>query len=625
MWVMLITMLIAMSLATVAAIIYDYDKSKKALERELTVISKIIMERSRAAISFRDKKAAKSNLNSLGINNSVEQACFYLITGELFVSYHKINTNTGLCPQYNQSEKDIIYKDNYLYIKQFAVLNKKPIAVVKIKAGLGKIKQRLHDFTIVALFILFVAAMIVYFVTQRLIKHLISPLFSLNKLATTVTERNDYSLRAEKESDDEIGSLVDSFNQMLNTIQLNEMQLKEAMYELDEKNMLNEAKALTAEEKHEAFKEFFSGVSHDLKQPLNAMGLFMEGLKGTDNRQKQLEIIEKFDRSLANLNQMFTGLLDKSRFEQGLTKVNIEKIELCSIFKTIENEFSILAKDKGIKFSVFCREKIVFSDPQILERIIRNLVSNAVKFTDNGGVLLASRKRKGHVWIDIWDSGKGIEDKNISEIFKSHVQLDNPNHNPKKGYGIGLSVVKKLAENLGSTIEVKSEPGKGTVMRLKIAVTESENKQKEFANVISDNKNDTHLLTDPLFGLDVLIVDDDQNILDATQIILQNWGMNVYSANTYNEALNLAEQVDYKFNIVLADYHLGNNQYGGDLIEELINKSGQKISSIIVSGEAPEFLESLREVGFNVLGKPIKSSRLRAMMNHCITIENSKQ
>jgi len=494
---------------------------------------------------------------------------------------------------------------------------------VQIKASLNSIYQRLWQFSSIALLILILSSFIVYFVTSKLINIIIKPLTTLDKLTTNITTKNDYSVRAEKTSNDEIGSLVTSFNRMLNTIQVNELQLKEAMLELNEKNKKNAEKALTAEEKHEAFKEFFSGVSHDLKQPLNAMSLAMGALKDEKSEDNKINIINILDRSLRNLNKMFTGLLDKSRFENGLTKVNIERVDLAEMFSAVANEFKILAKDKNLTFSMRCNTRYIESDPQMLERIIRNLISNAIRYTDKGGVLLAARKQSGGVLIEVWDTGRGIEEKNITEIFKSHVQLDNPGHDPRKGYGLGLSVVKKMMENLGIEIEVKSIVGKGTLMRLKLPMAGLDDIPASTDINLSVPQQET--LDDPLNGISILIVDDDQHILDATEITVKGWGIKPYCAISYNQALQLSKQLAYKIDLIVIDYHLGNNQFGTDLIEELNNKANKDIPAIIISGEAHEFLESLREIGFNVLAKPIKLARLRAMMTHCLTSKSKEQ
>lgn len=624
-WILLLTLSLTMLLATLLLNIYDYTHSKESLESELDVLTKVISDRSRAAISFKDKRAALGNLNSLQAKPAIKQACIFHTTGELFVAYNNKNYQSKECQQILIEGNDtFLYTNKSLYIKQYVYLNKRPIGVVQIETSLDSIYERLLQFSAVAFFILILSGLLAYILTLRLQHQITRPLLLLNETAANVTTQHDYSLRAEKSSNDEVGDLVDSFNSMLHTIHSNEIQLREAMIVLNEKKEVSEAKALSAEDKHAALKEFFAGVSHDLKQPINAMGLFMEAMKRAPSAFSQLELMDKLEQSLINLNQMFTDLLDKSRFEKELLKSNKKEVPLNSIFSVIGHEFGVLASDKNIRLLMHGHSKSVYSDPLMLERIIRNLVSNAIRYTSEGGVLVGARKRKDQVWIEVWDSGQGIPEEKISEIFSAHVQLNNPDHDPTKGFGLGLSIVKKMIDNLGHELEVKSLPGNGTLMRLKIDNNISAKKETLKTSVTMPQIS-TGNLNDPLNGLNALVIDDDADVLDATQIIVQGWGINVNGAGNYQQALDVAEQLDYKLDVILADYDLGQGQTGARLIEELRSKAQRKIPAVIISGESAEFLQSLADDGFSVLKKPVKAARLRAMINHSLAQTSTDQ
>lgn len=615
-WVLLIALSLTMLMATLLLIAYDYKNSKESLEAELDILTKVIADRSRAAVSFKDKRAALGNLESLKVKRSVEQACLFFMDDKLFVSYTSSMFESADCKQQSFVDNtSYIYTDKSLFIRQYVYLNKKPIGVLQVQASLDPIYERMLKFSFISFFILILSSLLAYILTLRL-QHLITrPLQLLSKTASSVTSLQDYSIRAEKQSNDEIGELVDTFNSMLNTIHSNELQLREAMIVLDEKKKVSDAKALTAEDKHQALKEFFAGVSHDLKQPINAMGLFMEALKRAPNAHAQLELMDKLEQSLINLNQMFTDLLDKSKFDQGFLKISKKTVNLNVMFSVINHEFGVLASDKNIRLLMHGYSKIVFTDPLMLERIIRNLVSNAVRYTKKGGVLVGARKRKDEIWIDVWDSGKGIPEEKINEIFKARVQLDNPDQDPGKGFGLGLSIVKKMVENLGHELVVKSVPEKGTLMRLKIK-TASERVVK---NTVALPLTATSVINDPLSGLNALVVDDNANVLDATDTIVKGWGIQTYCASTYQQALDLAAENQYKFDVILADYDLGQGQNGADLIKELYLLADKEIPALIISGESSEFLRELSEQGFNILKKPVKAARLRAMINHSLS------
>ena len=621
-WVLLITLSLTMLMATLLLIAYDYKNSKESLEAELDILTKVIADRSRAAVSFKDKRAALGNLESLKVKQAVEQACLFFMDDKLFVSYTSTAFQSAACKQQNFVDNiPYVYTNKSLFIRQYVYLNKRPIGVLQVQTSLDPIYDRMLQFSSIAFLILILSSLLAYILTLRL-QHLIThPLQQLSETASTVTSLQDYSIRAEKLSDDEIGDLVDSFNSMLNTIHSNQLQLREAMIVLDEKKKVSDAKALTAEDKHAALKEFFAGVSHDLKQPINAMGLFMEAMKRAPNAHTQLELMDKLEQSLINLNQMFTDLLDKSKFEQGFLMVSKKAVDLGAMFSIINHEFGALASDKNIRLLMHGYSKEVFSDPLMLERIIRNLVSNAVRYTETGGVLVGARNRKDEIWVDVWDSGKGIPEDKISEIFKARVQLDNPNQDPGKGFGLGLSIVKKMIDNLDHQLEVKSEPGSGTLMRLKIkkqVIKESVNRQP-----VSLQAMPVADLNDPLNGIRALMIDDDENVLEATKIIVQGWGVDVHPASTYQQGIDLASEMNFDIDIILADYDLGQGQTGAKLIEEIRKTAGRKIPEVIISGESSEFLQSLSESGFNVLKKPVKAARLRAMINHSLSEEKN--
>lgn len=615
-WILLITLSLTMLISTALLIFYDYNQSKQSLESELDVLTKVIADRSRAAVSFKDKRAASGNLSSLKAKQAIEQACLFLMNDELFVSYQNQSTDVKDCEKF-QFEGNAVtaYTKDSLFFKQYVFLNKKPIALLQLEASLSPIYTRLWRFSSVALFVLLLSALVAYLVALRLQQYITRPLLSLNKTAANVTSLQDYSIRAEKTSNDEVGDLVESFNSMLNTIHSNEIQLREAMTELNEKKDVSDAKALSAEDKHAALKEFFAGVSHDLKQPINAMGLFMEAMKRAPNAVTQLELMDKLEQSLINLNQMFTDLLDKSKFEQGFQKAIKKEVSLSQIFSVIGSEFGVLATDKNIRLLMRGHANTVYSDSLMLERIIRNLVSNAIRYTEKGGVLLGVRKRKGQTWIEVWDSGQGIAKEKLQDIFQAHVQLDNPNHDPAKGFGLGLSIVNKMINNLGHELEVKSEPGKGTLMRVKIKNNLQVNKKK----ILPMPQLQTSALNDPLSGVVTLLVDDDENVLDATGITVQGWGMDVHKAGGFQQALDMAASLDFKIDLMLVDYDLGNGDTGKNLVKEIRQKAEKQIPAVIISGEAPEFLQTLADEGFNILRKPIKAARLRAMISHSLS------
>lgn len=609
--IILANVIVSLIIASFIFVTYDRHESRSSLVNEVKILSEVIAERSVAAISFRDKRVAKSNLESLKHKQSIVQACLYLADGTLFQEFTKKENKNLVCLSKDQISDSIIIDDDYLHLNKEISFKNKPVGYLNIQVSLSDINKRQDKITLISALMIIASSLFSYLITFKMQRSVTNPVKQLTRVANKVRKSSDYSLRAEHETNDEVGDLVDSFNSMLGTIQEAHLQLREVMTVLSEKEQESTQKALSSDEKNKAIKEFFAGVSHDLKQPLNAMSLFIEAIKNENDQKKRLNLCSKLEQSIHNFNSLFTDLLDVNRLEYGQMKLDLDEVSIGTITRNIAHEYGVLADDKGIRLSVRGCAHNVLSNSTILERIIRNLISNAIRYTDEGGVLVGCRKRGNKVYMDVWDSGVGIPKEKLSEIFLPHTQLNNPDQAPEKGFGLGLSVVKKLCGQLGHTLTVKSKIGSGTLMRIEISSSQKE-------SIVSETPLKLDL-SDPLSGMRILIVDDEPEILQGMELVFESWGCNYCLAENMRQVEDIIDRKDVAPDLIISDYTLSESMTGDKVIQFVREKTKKTIPAIIITGESDEnLLNDIRNLGFNVLPKPVKPVKLRSLISYII-------
>ncbi|OUS30880.1 hypothetical protein A9Q99_05055 [Gammaproteobacteria bacterium 45_16_T64] len=629
---------VAMLVAAIAFIIYDEQTSRNRLSREMQVLAQVIAERSGAAIAFGDTRAANANVASFAFHPAVLSACLIArISNDAIGEYQrKIGPDStvvadscvnmeGTTAKINASAAFI---DGHLKVTQPVILKSKTIGVLRLNVSLEQIQQRRWQFALVALLIQLVAGLLAYLLTARLQRMITDPLQDLSIVAEKVTGTHDYSLRASKQGGDEVGAVVVAFNDMLHTIQEANHKLHEVMLELQEKREQSEAYARSANDRREEISEYFGGVSHDLRQPLHAMGLFVESLQMNNSHRidpvvtpigelpDDTHLLGQLTQSIDHLTLMLTELLDVSKLDAGVKQAKLSTFAIRPMLQRIANDFAVLAEDKLIRFSlsIFDERYIasgalsVHSDPIMLERVVRNLLSNAVRYTEEGGVLIACRVRKNAtVSIEIWDTGKGIPTDQQDNIFDAHRQLNNEKQDESKGFGLGLSVVKRLTDTLEHSLSLKSEEGRGSVFKITLPhVTIME-------STSHDEPSEAVHIHNPFLHKSILLVDDDTSIRAALGDLMQSWGADVIRAGEYEAlpALLEAATVD----MIVTDYNLPNQRTGLDVISLVHKQFPQPIPSIIITGETDAAVfEAIGGAGYSYLAKPVKVAKLRSAL-----------
>jgi len=384
--------------------------------------------------------------------------------------------------------------------------------------------------------------------------------------------------------------------------------LKQDLWEQSEG--LQNAK-IDAERANKAKSLFLASASHDLRQPLNAMQMYIAALQSKVKDKKILRIIEDINSVSLSTARLLNALLDVSELEAGAIKPRFESFSVNNMLISIFQSFLPLAKDKGLNFRVVPSSLYVRSDPALLERILGNFMSNAIRYTNKGSVLIGCRKRGDKVVIEVWDTGCGISDDQMSLIYEDFYQIENKERDRGKGLGLGLALAKRLSESLEHKIVSKSTFGSGSCFSVLVNIGEKtvdENQDESFMNIMN------------LSGANILLVEDDMDVLKATKQLLESWGCKVKTARNKDEVMNLIKENPYDNpDIILADNRLPGDASGIDITYLIQEKLQASIPCVIMTGDVERnHVQSIIDQGFPVLLKPIQPAKFRAMLSHLI-------
>jgi len=356
---------------------------------------------------------------------------------------------------------------------------------------------------------------------------------------------------------------------------------------------------------------FLAATSHDLRQPLHAMDLFLGALGRYLKDDYQKELFEKVIHSSRSLTDLLNSLMDVSRLDAGVVDVNLSPVKLQPLLDSIAEDFKELANQSDIELSVNNTDLLVLSDPILLARIIRNLVSNAVKHNSSCKVSVRVKEKNDELVIEVYDSGKGIAETEKTNIFSEFYQLDNPERDRNKGLGLGLAIVKRLSHLLNYSVKVESEIGIGSCFSFCVPLY----KGKEFVFPSTDT------VYEELQGLFVLVIDDEVNVRDAIRALLRSWDCESLICDSEESALQQLREDHYqKPNLIISDYRLRDNKTGVEAISSVRDFYNDDIPSIIVTGDtAKEIVAEAVKIGSEVLYKPLQSDDLRLVMQKTVS------
>ncbi len=367
--------------------------------------------------------------------------------------------------------------------------------------------------------------------------------------------------------------------------------------------------------------QFLAAASHDLRQPLHAQGLFVDALKELNLDKDAAEIVTKIQSSTSALNGLLNSLLDISRLDAESIQYQPQSMELNPILSDLINEYSEQAQEKNINFNLnFQGSIIVKSDKALLTRLIRNLIDNAIKFTNNGEISISVKSHYKKVELTINDTGCGIPEHEKCNIFNEFTQLDNPERDRQKGLGLGLAIVKRLAHLMGIKIRVESILNLGTSFNLTIpaSVLSSIELKKQKSTSIQ-NMNSRSIFNNET----ILVIDDEKDILEGMEFVVNNWGANIITADDCDSAIKKLHEKNLIPNLIIADFRLRENKNGISAINKIREYFDTKISVILVTGDtAPDRLQLALSADATVLHKPVTPNLLRETAHKILSTTN---
>ena len=381
-----------------------------------------------------------------------------------------------------------------------------------------------------------------------------------------------------------------------------------------EKLVADEARR-AAEAANRAKTQFFAAASHDLRQPLHAMGLFAEALRQRSHDPQVASLVNSINESVDALEGLFSELLDITRIDTGGVDVNPAPVRLRDVFARLRLHFEPTAFEKGLMLSFHGAHRVAHTDPVLLERVLRNLVSNAIRYTDDGGVLVSCRARGDKLLVQVWDSGIGISPANLPRVFDEFFQAQSNRPllaHHRKGLGLGLAIVKRLVALMDSTVTVRSRPGHGTVFSFEVPVGKAP-RPADRAGVPGASAP----LGLTLQGRQIVVVEDEMAVREGLVVLLKAWGASVLPFETVDAVRSwLAQGPDEVPDLLLVDYRLPDGATGIEALAAVrAHWPAARLPAIVITGSSIGGHEDEAVThDYHLLIKPVLPNKLRAMI-----------
>ncbi len=386
-----------------------------------------------------------------------------------------------------------------------------------------------------------------------------------------------------------------------------------------------ESSRQAAELANQAKSKFLATASHDLRQPLQALRLFSDALLDSATEKESVRLAGQIGKSVNALVDMFDDLLDVSRLDAGIVEPRWQHFTLATLFDRIYGDFAPLAQAKGLSFELAgCVQQdcpgedscnvVIHSDPFLLERMLRNLISNAIRYTDSGSVVVRRKCLPNTVGLEVVDTGIGIRPEILPHIFEEYYQADNPHRDRRKGLGLGLAIVRRIEELLGCKVQVDSEPGVGSVFSFELPKGDASHLAQPF--VVSHSRYD-------LGGSVVALVEDDPDIRELSADLMEQWGCRVVAAEYADDVVRKLDVAGLRPDLLVCDYRLPHGMTAIQVIKRMRELWGSGLPAVVLTGDTGrEALQLIHTSGAILLHKPIAPVRLRAMMYFALHGEN---
>jgi signal transduction histidine kinase/ActR/RegA family two-component response regulator len=487
-----------------------------------------------------------------------------------------------------------------------AGISNEPMGGVIIKISKQRLNREKAEMLWINLSLLVFVVVTTMMIAARVSQRITRPVLKMSQLVRRIGEGHlDVKIPAARVL--ELDALATGINDMVRQLQLDrsdlEQRIEEATQELRRKK--DEAEKANFDK-----SRFLAAASHDLRQPMHALGLFVGELRSRLVTPEQIKIANKMEESVEALSSLLDSLLDISKLDAGVVIPQVQTVDIEMMMQRLVNDFVPVAERKQIRLRTHCAGGNVLSDPVLLERILLNLLGNAIRYTPQGGsVLLSCRLRGDMLRIEVRDNGIGIPLEEQQNIFREFVQLSNSARDRSKGIGLGLAIVDRLARLLHHPLTVRSAPGRGSTFAILVP------RMLGVAELLAEpGREQVEPLQRPdvFEQLKVLVVDDDTLVRTSTAGILQSWGCEVEMSENYRDAAQRCSQ--QTFDLVLCDYRLPDGD-GLQLADRFVVQGSPSPDFILISGDtAPEILQAVNERGLHLLHKPVRPAKLRSLI-----------
>ncbi len=375
---------------------------------------------------------------------------------------------------------------------------------------------------------------------------------------------------------------------------------------------LRDAK-MDAERANLSKTKFLAAVSHDLLQPLNAARLFTSALLEHSFGPKAEGLVRSVSTSLDDVENLLGTLVDISKLDAGVIKPDIMAFDLRDLLNNIAREFRQMALAEGLTLDFVPSSAVVESDSQLLARILRNFLTNAIRYTGSGRILLGCRRRDDHMLLQVCDTGPGIPQDKLTEIFQEFKRIRPASSQPDKGLGLGLAIVDKISRILGHEVTVSSIEGRGSVFSVKVPVGRLQPKRQaqEENRIVSNDSG--------LGGARIWVIDNDHDICQGMQTLLEGWDCQVISAVSLEDLERQLDPASSEVDLILADYHLDNDENGVDVVANINGRRHCPAPVVMITANyTNELKQHIRELGYVLMNKPVKPLKLRSALNHLL-------
>lgn len=356
---------------------------------------------------------------------------------------------------------------------------------------------------------------------------------------------------------------------------------------------------------------FLRAANHDLRQPLATLKILIYNCMMAEEDEHRSDLLHAMDISVSIMEDLLGALLNIGQLDAGQVKPRITTFQLSTLLERMDIEFGHQAREKALDFRVVQSHYPVVSDRALLERIVSNLIANAIRYTDRGAVLVGCRRLRGKVRLEVRDSGVGIGPEDCKAIFEEFYRVEEPRKR-QGALGLGLSIAKRIADILEHPLEVRSRPGAGSIFSIDLPVgdiLQSEIGEPEISEKIGGE----------FLGLSILVLEDDEILRVALIELLERWGIKVQAFNTFDNLVANLRDNEFRPDLIISDYRLHGGLNGDDVVREIRSQLGLDAPAIVVTADTdPKLIDSIRDDGFPVLIKPVSPPRLRVMMHNIL-------